>query len=149
MLNSSARNERFHSDEVAQNYAAWPDEIRHGALELRRLIFAVCGATEGAGKLVETLKWNVPAYLTEKPKSGTTLRVEAQPGAGTYGLFVPCQTSLIEQCRDLYADIFRYEKNRGLIFAPNETLPEPELRHFIAMALTYHLKSRAKQATVV
>ncbi len=93
---------------------------------------------------METLKWNVPAYLTENPKSGTTQRLEVQIEAGTYGLFVPCQTSLIEQCRELYPEIFRFEKNRGLIFDVDELLPVPELRHFIAMALTYHLKSGAK-----
>ncbi len=144
-LNPLVRSEQFHSDEVAQSYAIWPEEIRHKAINLRALIFEVCEATEGTGKLVETLKWNVPAYLTEHPKSGTTLRLEVQAEAGTYGLFVPCQTSLIEQCRELYAEVFRYEKNRGLIFEVDEVLAEPELRHFIAMALTYHLKPGAKR----
>ncbi len=148
MLNPSAKSKQFHSPAVANVFASFPDEFQARLMELRALIFEVSTTTQGVGILVETLKWNVPAYLTENPKSGTTLRLEVQPDAGTYGLFVPCQTSLIERCRELYTHVFRFEKNRGLIFGPNETLPGPELRHFIAMALTYHLKSAAKQASL-
>ena len=145
MLNPTTPTKQLQSEAVAAVFEAWPAEVKGRLAELRALIFEVCEATEGTGELVETLKWNVPAYLTEYPKSGTTLRLEAQIEAGTCGLFVPCQISLIEQCRELYPEVFRYEKNRGLMFNVAEPLPEPELRHFIAMALTYHLKPGAKR----
>jgi hypothetical protein len=83
----------------------------------------------------------VPAYLTVEPKSGTTIRLHADVRANTCGLFVHCQTSLIETCRELYLDIFTFEKNRGLLLRSGDRVPTKELRHFIAMALTYHLKS--------
>ncbi len=130
----------FQSEDVAQVFGAWPAQVRMSILNLRTMIFDVAATTDGVGTLVETLKWNVPAYLTQKPKSGTTIRLEGKTDTGQYGLYVPCSTTLIEQCRELYPERFSFQKNRGLLFAPNEKVPENELRHFIAMALTYHVK---------
>lgn len=134
----------FATNDVANVYAAWPENLRAKILNLRDLIFEVAADTNGVGQLQETLKWNVPAYLTAKPKSGTTIRLEGKSETGTYGVFVPCSTSLIEQCKELYPKVFRFEKNRGLIFGLEDRVPTIELRHFVAMALTYHLKSVPK-----
>lgn len=135
----------FQSEDVAQIYQVWPPEMREKIQLLRQMIFSVAASTEGVGNLIETLKWNVPAYLTEKPKSGTTLRLQGDVDGGQYGLFVPCTTSLIEQCKELYPRVFNYTKNRGILFDLNGQIPEAELRHFIAMALTYHVKSGPKK----
>ena len=130
----------FADPRVADIFAAWPDELRGRLLFLRGLIFDVARTTPGTGQLVETIRWRVPAYLTVSPKSGTSVRLEGNGETGICGLYVPCSTSLVEQCRDLYGNLFRYEKNRGLLFAPEMPVPCAELRHFIAMALTYHRK---------
>lgn len=61
--------------------------------------FEVAASTEGVGDLVEILKWNVPAYLREKPKNGTTLRLQGVWMGDNMGLYVPCATGLIEQCK--------------------------------------------------
>ena len=121
-------------------FAAWPEDLREDVEKLRAHIFSVANETKGVGRIEETLKWKVPAYLTLEPKSGTTIRLHADASANTYGLFVHCQTSLIETCRELYPDIFVFEKNRGLLLRRGDKVPTKELRHFIAMALTYHLK---------
>lgn len=137
----------FQDQDVAKTFERWPQELRSRILVLREMIFEVAAHTRGVGEIVETLKWNVPAYLTVKPKSGTTLRLEGNGQRGIYGLYVPCSTSLIEQCKEIYQKKFTYNKNRGLIFELNSTIPENELRHFIAMALTYHVKSGPNATT--
>ncbi len=131
----------FQSREVAEVFASYPDKCRDRLLHLRRLVFDVAQETPGVGELVETLKWGVPAYLTVNPKSGTTIRLEGKRQGGSCGLYVHCQTDLIARCREIYPLIFVFEGNRGLIFDAGKEVPEAPLRHFIAMALTYHLKS--------
>ena len=126
---------------VAKIYEAWPKDLRAKILDLRTMIFDVAANTPNVGTIEETLKWNVPAYLTVQPKSGTTIRLEGKGDIGSYGLYVPCSTSLIEQCRELYPQVFSFNKNRGIVFTLSDKVPEDELRHFIAMALTYHVKS--------
>ncbi len=154
MLRQSAPHEQFASRpfasaDVAAVFNAWPDALRIPALRLRALIFEVGERTKQVGRLHETLKWRMPAYVSTEPKSGTTIRLEANAKTGTYGLFVPCRTSLIEQCRQLYSEKFVFAKNRGLIFSPRDEVPLIELRHFIAMALTYHLQSGPKDAALL
>lgn len=104
------------------------------------MIFDLAASTNGVGEIEETLKWNVPAYLTQKPKSGTTIRLAANTDKNQFGLYVHCQTTLIQTFRDIYPDIFTYEKNRAIIFNADDQIAEEELRHCISMALTYHLK---------
>ncbi len=116
--------------------------MRAALMDLRSLILAVAERTAGTGNLVETLKWGQPAYLTEKPRSGTTLRIDADNGqGGDYALFVPCSTSLIETWRELYPELV-YGGTRSVHFKLGAQLPEAELRHCIAMALTYHQHKR-------
>ncbi len=133
--------ELFQTEDVAVHFASWPKDLRARILGLRGMIFDVAEKTDGVGKIVETLKWNVPAYLTTAPKSGTTIRLEGNGETGTYGLYVPCSTTLIAQCREIYPKIFTYNKNRGLMFEQNSMIDEDALCHFVAMALTYHIKS--------
>ena len=130
----------FADNNVAEQYDKWPAELRGRLLTLRAMIFDVAATTNGVGEIEETLKWNVPAYLTHKPKSGTTIRLAANADKNQYGLYVHCQTTLIPTFRDIYPDIFTYEKNRAIIFDANDQIAEEELRHCISMTLTYHLK---------
>ena len=116
--------------------------LRAALLRLRELIYAVAEQTPTTGQLVETLKWGQPAYLTEKPKSGTTIRIDADAGnGGDYALFVPCSTSLIETWREHYPDL-TYGGTRSVHFRLGEPLPEAEIAHCIALAMTYHQRKR-------
>src|SRR5262249_9725396 len=105
------------------------------------LIFCTASETRGVGELVETLKWQQPAYVTVKPRSGSTIRIDAGKGDdGRCAIYFHCQTDLVARVRELYRGRFIFEGNRALHFQANDTLPETELRHCIALALTYHLK---------
>lgn len=120
-----------------------PAGIKSRLLELRTLILETAAATEGVGALTETLKWGEPAYLPEQPKVGTTIRINASKivGGGT-AMFFNCNTTLVETFREHYPDTFVFERNRALHFKPDEPLPVAELRHCIALALSYHRARR-------
>ena len=131
----------FTNKDVEACYNECPKALRTRLLHLRTMIFEIAEATDGIGEIEETLKWNVPSYLTVNPKSGTTIRLGAAKKQNEYGLYVHCQTTLIATFREVYPDNFSYEKNRAIIFSTEEPIAEEELRHCISMALTYHLKT--------
>ncbi|QLC26905.1 DUF1801 domain-containing protein [Parasphingopyxis algicola] len=120
-------------------FVAYPDAMREKLLELRDLIYEVAADNDDIGPLEETLKWNEPAYLTTRSKSGTTIRINAHKGsASEFGLYVSCQTDLLDRYRALYSDDLRFEGNRAILFEAVDPLPIEPLRHCIAMALLYH-----------
>jgi hypothetical protein len=111
--------------------------LRARLIELRELIYATAEATPGVGALVETLKWGEPAYHPAKARIGTTLRINAHKNAAdTYAIYVPCQTTLMAEFRDLYPGVFRTEGERALLFAASARTPVKPLRHCIGLALT-------------
>ena len=131
------------SPEVRDVFAAYPVDVRAKLLTLRKLIFETAASTPGVGALEETLKWGQPAYLTPQTGSGSTIRldaIKAQPGH--CAMIVHCQTDLAATFRTLYPDTLRIGGNRSILLAPQERLPEAELRHCIALALTYHIRRR-------
>ena len=130
----------FADKDVEEKYQALPKALGEKLYALREMIFDMAATTDGVGEIEETLKWNVPAYLTHKPKSGTTIRLAASADKNQYGFYVHCQTTLIPTFRDIYPNIFTYEKNRAIIFNVDDQIAEEELHHCISMALTYHLK---------
>ena len=115
-------------------------KLRDMLRELRQLILDVAASTEGVGPLQETLKWGQPSFLTSESNSGTTIRVDRLSKTDDRpALFVPCQTDLIATYRTLYPDILSYQGNRAIVLDVDKPLPEDELRHCIALALTYKL----------
>tara|TARA_R110002074_G_scaffold342075_1_gene512580 strand:- start:140 stop:544 length:405 start_codon:yes stop_codon:yes gene_type:complete len=122
--------------DVKAVFDAYPAPLRKRLLALRGLIFTMAAETEGVGEIVETLKWGQPSYLTVKPKSGTTIRIDAH-GDG-YAIFVNCQTSLISTYRELYGDVLTLEGNRAVVFSARADLPEDVVGHCVALALRYH-----------
>jgi hypothetical protein len=130
---------------VAAVFDSAPPPIRRQLLTLRTLILDVAAATPGVGPLVETLKWGQPSYLTEASGSGTTVRIDRVKDApGKLGLYVNCQTNLIDTFRALYPDALTFSGNRGIMLDAAEPLPADELRHCIALALTYHARKRGR-----
>ncbi len=121
-----------------------PPDIRAGLLELRRLILETAAETDGIGKVVETLKWGQPSYLTEKPKSGTTIRIASDGSElGDIALYVSCNTSLVSEWRGLFPDLI-FGGDRSLHLSLAKPLPLPELRQMIRMALTYHSRKTSR-----
>lgn len=129
----------FADPAVAQVFDAYPPGLRRKLLALRELIFETAAATAGVGRLEETLKWGEPAYVTAETGSGSTVRIDALKGEpDRFAIYFHCQTDLVETFRRLYPRSFEFEANRALHFRSGVALPENELRHCIALALTYH-----------
>ena len=135
----------FDNPEVAARFESYDHVIGDRLLELRELIFEVAAETEGVGPLEETLKWGQPAYLTIQTKSGTTIRIDALHSRPGFGLFVHCQTTLVDRYRHMFDRDFEYDANRGLLFAPDQKLPEAQLRVCIELALLYHAGGKYAQ----
>lgn len=131
----------FRDPSVKAAFDAYPPRVRARLLDLRELIYSTASELEGCGQIVECLKWGQPAYLTEKPKSGTTVRLDAIRGdLDGYGIFVHCQTRLIPTLRDIYEDVLVFEGSRGIRLSADKHFSETAIVHCLALALTYHRK---------
>lgn len=95
----------------------------------------------GLGALEETLRWGEPAYLTQS-KSGSTIRIDwKQKHPDLYAMYFHCKTTLVDSFREIHGDTFRYAGNRAILFAMEDEIPVKELKHCIALALTYHRRN--------
>ena len=125
---------------VKEKFDSYPDHIKPKMNALRSLIYQVAEQTEGVGQITETLKWSEPAYLTSKPKSGTTIRMDwKERNPEQIGIYVNCNTSLVETYRSMFSDELEFEGNRAIMIPVEEAIPEKELKICIQMALRYHL----------
>jgi hypothetical protein len=130
--------------EITAVFNRYPQPIREKLWALRALVLETAAATPGAGQIVETLKWGQPSYLTVKPKSGTTIRLDAHNAArGQIGLYVHCQTNLIAAFRQRHPHLTT-EGSRAIILEADAPLPLDSLRDCIQLALTYH-RSKPKR----
>jgi len=131
---------KFDDSRVEAVFNTYSDDLRVKLLDLRRLIFDTAATTPGVGVIEETLKWGQPSYLTNHPKSGSTIRIDKVKSAPDhYAMYFHCQTRLVETFRQIYPEDLKYEGNRAIVFAVTKKIPEDILRHCIALALTYHL----------
>ena len=133
----------FSDPAVEAAFDAYPKPLKAKLLALRRLIFNTAGNIEGVGPLQEVLKWGQPSYLTQKTKSGSTIRIDRMKSAASqYAIYFHCQTNLVDTFRELYPAELSYGGNRSIILNADDKVPEPTLRHCVALALTYHLNKR-------
>ncbi len=133
----------FADPAVGAVFKQYPEPIRARLLRLRRLIFDTANTTPGVGALQETLKWGQPSYLTIETGSGSTIRIDQLKSATEqYGIYFHCQTNLVETFRELYPRELNYLGNRCIVLNVTDDIPEPALRHCVALALTYHLRKR-------
>jgi hypothetical protein len=134
---------RFSDPAVDAVFSAYPKPLKAKLLALRDLILDTAKTTKGVGALQEALKWGQPSYLTAETKSGSTIRIDrVKPSADQYAVYFHCQTDLVATFRELYPTEFGYGGNRSIILNAEDDIPEPELRHCVALALTYHLNKR-------
>lgn len=128
-------------------FNTYPKPVKARLLALRRLIIDTARTTKGVGALQETLKWGQPSYLTAETKSGSTIRIDrVKSAANQYAVYFHCQTDLVETFRELYPTELSYGGNRGILLNAEDGIPEPALRHCLALALTYHLNKRKARA---
>ncbi|MBV1914419.1 MAG: DUF1801 domain-containing protein [Pseudomonadales bacterium] len=121
---------------VSQVFKKHPAAMRKKLLYLRQLILEVASETEGVDQLEETLKWGEPSYLT---KTGSTIRINCKKSdPSQYAIYFNCKTILVETFREIYRDTFCFEDNRAIVFNEGDEIPIEQLKHCIALALTYH-----------
>ena len=126
-------------------FNAYPAPVRGKLLALREMIFAAAMMADGVGELQEVLKWGQPSYVTVRPKSGSTIRIDATgDDINDYAAYFICTTTLVEEFRELYPDDFSFKANRTLLFNSKENVPEAALSHCLGMALTYHSRKLGK-----
>jgi hypothetical protein len=127
---------------VEAAFDACPKPVRTKLRALRQLILDTAKATKGVGRVAEALKWGQPSYLTTETGSGSTIRIDRVKSADNQvAVFFHCQTNLVDTFRELYPELI-YSGNRAILLDADEKLPEAELRHCLALALTYHLRKR-------
>lgn len=128
----------FNNREVAAVFEAYPDIVRQKLMFLRQLIFDTAKEIVEFDVLEETLKWGEPSYLT-KPKTGSTIRIDwKQKTPDQYAMYFHCKTTLVDTFKEIYGEKFSYEGNRAIIFNINDDIPIEELKHCIALSLSYH-----------
>ena len=128
--------------EIEDVIASYPKEAQTRIRQLRRLILSTAASMPEVGPITETLKWGEPAYLTEKSKSGSTIRIAwKEKSPEQYAMFLNCQTTLVDTYRTLFPEL-NFEGNRAVLFEVNRKLPEASVRLCIELALTYHLAKK-------
>jgi hypothetical protein len=131
---------------VAAVFRSYPRGVAAKLLALRRMILDVASTTEGVGEVREALRWGQPSYLTARPRSGSTIRIDrGKSRPGRYAMYFHCRTTLVDTFRRRYPDTFRYEGNRAIVFDQSDRVPVGPLRRCIALALTYH-RARDREA---
>ena len=133
------------ASEVEAVIASYPKQAAARIHRLRKLILETAAADPRIGPLTETLKWSEPAYLTERSRSGSTIRIAWKAKApGQCAMYLNCQTNLVDTYRTLFPEL-RYEGNRAVVFELSEKLPEAAVQRCIELALTYHLTKKRQQ----
>lgn len=130
----------FASPEVEARFDGYPPEARTALLQLRAWVYETAAALPEVDGIEESLKWGEPAY---RPRNGagTTVRMDYKP-PDRYALYVPCQTTLVDDLRAALGDVLEFEGKRAIVFALEGPPPEGPVRACLEAALTYHARRR-------
>ena len=136
---------RFHDKAVEVVFDTYPARVKSKLMRLRELIFDVAKKTKGVGALEEALRWGQPSYLTSETGSGSTIRIDKMRNEpNKYSIYFICTSGLIDEFKELYRGQLDFVGNRSIVFDVGDRLAEEPLRHCISLALTHHLRKRAK-----
>ncbi len=129
----------------ASSLAPFTPPVRAKLTEIRKLILSLPEKLDGVGPLLETLRWGQFSFLTFETGSGSTIRIDAiRANPKNYAIYFNCNTTLVDDFKQLYPKRFKFEGNRAIIFDVATPLPVDELRHCISLALTYHQRKQVK-----
>jgi len=121
--------------EVALKLKSYPNKIIPKLNYLRELVLETASEAN-ITELEETLKWGEPSYLAKK---GSTLRMDWKAKTpNQYAMYFKCTSKLVETFREVYGNLFKYEKNRAIIFDLEDEVPKKQLKECIRLALHYH-----------
>jgi len=119
-------------EHVIQQY---PKVIQEKLMYIRQLIINTAQLLK-TNDLEETLKWGEPSYLCQ---SGSTIRIAWQAKfPKQIGIYFNCKTILIENFKELFPSVFRYEGTRAIVFNSSDDIPINSLKKCISLALQYH-----------
>jgi hypothetical protein len=122
--------------EVEVKFETYPKEVVDKMRHLRSLILETAKEISTIKELEETLKWSEPSYLVKK---GSTIRMDWKAKAPEqYAMYFKCTSKLVPTFKELFGNLFKYEKTRAIIFNLDDEVPEKELKVCISMALQYH-----------
>lgn len=113
--------------------------------DLKVLIHRVAAATPEIGPLEESLKWGEPSFTPARRNVGSSVRIARRNDSGLALMFI-CHTNLVDEFRELYPDRLTYEGNRAIVLSDATAQDQDALAHCIALALTYKLRKRQRQA---
>jgi len=119
---------------VAEVFENYPEGFSEKLTQLRQLIITTAEEI-GIPVLEETLKWGQPSYLAKK---GSTIRLGWKKANNHYAIYFKCTSKLVLTFKEIYGDLFKYEKNRAIEFELTDAIPEAALKQCIAGALRYH-----------
>ena len=121
---------------VAEVIAAYPEQIQTKLYYLRKLVLEAAAELDLIEELEETLKWGEPSYLAPK---GSTIRMDwKKKTPDQYALYFKCTSKLVGAFRELYSDVFEFDKNRAIVFQLEDKVSAKELKECIKMGLVYH-----------
>lgn len=121
---------------VVSKFDNYPNKVKPQMDNLRSLILQTAEEIDSISEMEETLKWGEPSYLV---KNGSTIRIDWKSRApNQYAIYFKCTSSLVETFKVIFGDLFKYEKNRAIVFEIDEKVPTEELKMCIGMALQYH-----------
>ncbi len=124
------------------NLDGMAEPLRSKLAPLRALIFDVATSNAAIGPIAESLKWGEPSFTPLRKGIGSSVRI-APRRDGKLSMNFICHTGLVDRFRETYGERLVFEGNRTIIIDPQQPLPKEQLRHCIAMALTYFLKRPA------
>lgn len=122
---------------VADKFQTYPKEVKKKLDYLRQLILETATDIATITAIEETLKWGEPSYLVKK---GSTIRIDWKAKTpDQYAMYFKCTSKLVLTFKEVYGDLFTYEKNRAIVFGLTEEVPREALKACIGSALRYHL----------
>ncbi|MEO0686738.1 MAG: DUF1801 domain-containing protein [Cyanobacteria bacterium J06649_11] len=124
------------TERVEKKFQSYPPAVKPKLDRLRNIIISTASEIDSIISIEETLKWGEPSYLVKK---GSTVRIDWKAKTPEqYAIYFKCTSKLVPTFKHKYADLFKYEKNRAILFSLDDELPVKELKACIQLALTYH-----------
>ncbi len=124
------------SPTVKHKFKSYPKHVSKKLTVLRQLIIDTAKDTGSISDLEETLKWGEPSYIAPK---GSTIRIDwKEKTPDQYAVYFKCTSKLVVTFKEVYGDLFNYEKNRAILFSFDDKVPVKELQQCIKSALLYH-----------
>lgn len=128
---------------VKKRFENYPKEIKPKMIYLRKLVLDTASNMDNVSSITQTLKWGEPSFLVEH---GSTLRMDwKSKKPNQYAMYFKCTSKLVSTFREVFGEIFKYEKNRAIIFNLEDNIPEYELGECIKATLRYHKVKHLKQ----